>query len=162
MTQKLTVVVTGATGKQGGAVARGLLKQGHKMRAVTRDPNSSRAKSLADAGATLVAASLEDTAGITKALEGATSLFAMTTPFGGTDAEIRQGCRGGRRSQGRWGASRLHVRRLRQPPDGRSALRQQIRGRKTHCQSRRPRDDSRARCLHGKPLFHKRAARDSD
>jgi uncharacterized protein YbjT (DUF2867 family) len=91
MTQKLTVVVTGATGKQGGAVARGLLKQGHKVRAVTRDPNSSQAKSLADAGATLVAASLEDTAGITKALEGATSLFAMTTPFGGTDAEIRQG-----------------------------------------------------------------------
>jgi hypothetical protein len=50
MTQKLTVVVTGATGKQGGAVARGQLKQGHKVRAVTRDPNSSQAKSLADAG----------------------------------------------------------------------------------------------------------------
>jgi uncharacterized protein YbjT (DUF2867 family) len=46
---------------------------------------------LANAGATLVAASLEDTAAITKALKGATSLFAMTTPFGGTDAEIRQG-----------------------------------------------------------------------
>ena len=46
---------------------------------------------LANAGATLVAASLEDTAAITKALEGATSLFAMTTPFGGTDAETRQG-----------------------------------------------------------------------
>jgi uncharacterized protein YbjT (DUF2867 family) len=91
MTQKLTVVVTGATGKQGGAVARGLLERGHNVRAVTRDPNSSQAKSLADAGATLVAASLEDTAGITKALEGATSLFAMTTPFGGTVAEIRQG-----------------------------------------------------------------------
>jgi uncharacterized protein YbjT (DUF2867 family) len=48
MTQELTVVVTGATGKQGGAVARGLLKQGHKVRAVTRDPNSSQAKSLAE------------------------------------------------------------------------------------------------------------------
>src|SRR5689334_17596214 len=91
MAQELTVVVTGATGKQGGAVARGLLKRGHKVRAVTRDPNSSQAKALADAGATLVAASLEDTAGIRKALEGATSIFAMTTPFGGTDAEIRQG-----------------------------------------------------------------------
>jgi len=92
MAQKLTVVVTGSTGKQGGAVARGLLKRGHKVRAVTRDPNSSQAKSLAIAGATLVAASLEDTAAITKALEGATSLFAMTTPFGGgTDAETRQG-----------------------------------------------------------------------
>src|SRR5258708_6388607 len=90
--QELTVVVTGSTGKQGGAVARGLLERGHKVRAVTRDPNSSQAKSLANAGATLVAASLEDTAAITQALEGATSLFAMTTPFGGgTDAETRQG-----------------------------------------------------------------------
>jgi uncharacterized protein YbjT (DUF2867 family) len=46
---------------------------------------------LANAGATLVAASLEDSAAIRKALDGATSLFAMTTPFGGTDAETRQG-----------------------------------------------------------------------
>jgi uncharacterized protein YbjT (DUF2867 family) len=91
MTQKLTVVVTGSTGKQGGAVARGLLERGHKVRAITRDPNSSQAKSLANVGATLIAASLEDTAAIKKALEEATSLFAMTTPFGGTDAEIRQG-----------------------------------------------------------------------
>jgi len=91
MAQELTVVVTGSTGKQGGAVARGLLERGHKVRAVTRDPNSSQAKSLANAGAALVAASLEDTAAITKALEGATSLFAMTVPFGGTDAETRQG-----------------------------------------------------------------------
>ena len=91
MAQELTVVVTGSTGKQGGAVARDLLKRGHKVRAVTRDPNSSQAKSLASAGATLVVASLEDTAAITKALEGATSLFAMTTPTGGADAETRQG-----------------------------------------------------------------------
>ena len=91
MTQKLTVVVTGSTGKQGGVVARGLLERGHKVRAVTRDPNSNQAKWLAKAGATLVVASLEDTAAITKALEGATSLFAMTTPFGGADAETRQG-----------------------------------------------------------------------
>src|SRR5258705_8889805 len=91
MTQNLTVVVTGSTGKQGGAVARGLLERGNKVRAVTRDPNSSQAKSLASAGASLVTASLEDTAAISKALEGATSLFAMTTPSGGTEAEIRQG-----------------------------------------------------------------------
>src|ERR1700687_3804026 len=91
MAQELTVVTTGSTGKQGGAVARGLLERGHKVRAVTRDTNSSQAKSLASAGATLVAASLEDTAALTQALEGATSLFAMTTPSGGTDAEIRQG-----------------------------------------------------------------------
>jgi uncharacterized protein YbjT (DUF2867 family) len=91
MTQKLTVVVTGSTGKQGGAIARALLERGHKVRAVTRDPNTSQAKLLANAGATLVAASLGDTSEITKALEGATSLFAMTMPSGGTDAERRQG-----------------------------------------------------------------------
>jgi uncharacterized protein YbjT (DUF2867 family) len=91
MTKELTVVVTGATGKQGGAVARGLLERGHKVRAVTRDPNSSQAKSLANAGATLVTASLEDTGAITKALEGATSLFAMTISSGGTDTETKQG-----------------------------------------------------------------------
>jgi uncharacterized protein YbjT (DUF2867 family) len=88
---KLTVVVTGATGKQGGAVARGLLERGHKVRAVTRDPNSKQAKLLANAGASLVTASLDDPAAIARALDGATSLFAMTTPFGGTDAEIQQG-----------------------------------------------------------------------
>jgi hypothetical protein len=91
MSQELTVVISGSTGKQGGAVARGLLERGHKVRAVTRDTSSSQAKSLASAGATLVAASLEDPAALTQALEGATSLFAMTTPSGGTDAETRQG-----------------------------------------------------------------------
>jgi uncharacterized protein YbjT (DUF2867 family) len=91
MAQKLTVVITGSTGKQGGAVARGLLERGHKVRAVTRDPNSSHAKLLANAGASLVVASLEDTAALTKALEGATSLFAVTVPSGGAEAETRQG-----------------------------------------------------------------------
>jgi uncharacterized protein YbjT (DUF2867 family) len=94
MQEKLTVVVTGATGNQGGAVARGLLQRGHKVRALTRDPDSSQAKALAKAGAALVAASLEDTAAIGKALRGATSLFAMTTPAGGTEAETRQGIAG--------------------------------------------------------------------
>jgi uncharacterized protein YbjT (DUF2867 family) len=91
MAQELTVVVTGSTGKQGGAVARGLLERGHKVRAVTRDANSKQAKLLANAGASLIVASLDDTAAIRKALEGATSLFAMTTPSGGADAETRQG-----------------------------------------------------------------------
>jgi uncharacterized protein YbjT (DUF2867 family) len=76
MTQALTVVVTGSTGNRGGTFARGLLERGHKVRAVTRDPNSSQAKALANAGATLVAASLDDGAAITKALEGATSHHA--------------------------------------------------------------------------------------
>jgi uncharacterized protein YbjT (DUF2867 family) len=91
MALELIVVIMGSTGKQGGAVARGLLARGHKVRAVTRDPHSSQAQALAKAGATLVAASLEDTSALMKALDGATSLFAMTTPSEGTDAETRQG-----------------------------------------------------------------------
>src|SRR6478672_10176865 len=92
MSQKLTVVVTGATGKQGGTVAKNLLQRGHEVRAVTRNTDSAKARELANAGVTLLRASLEDAAALTKALEGATSLFAMTTPFeGGTQAETRQG-----------------------------------------------------------------------
>ena len=92
MSQKLAVVVTGATGQQGGAVVKNLLERGHEVRAVTRSTDSAKARELANAGVTLVRASLEDTAALTKALEGATSLFAMTTPFeGGPQAETRQG-----------------------------------------------------------------------
>jgi uncharacterized protein YbjT (DUF2867 family) len=92
MSKKLTVVVTGATGKQGGAVVRNLLDRGHAVRAVTRDTSSAKAAELSKLGVTLVRASFEDTAALTKALEGATSLFAMTTPFQvGTEAETRQG-----------------------------------------------------------------------
>ncbi len=92
MGQKLVVVVTGATGKQGGAVVKSLLERGHDVRAITRSTDSPQAKQLANAGVTLIRASLEDTAALARALEGATSLFAMTTPFeGGTQAETRQG-----------------------------------------------------------------------
>jgi uncharacterized protein YbjT (DUF2867 family) len=92
MSQKLVVVVTGATGKQGGAVVKNLLERGHEVRAITRNTDSAKAKELANAGVKLVRASLEDTAALTRALEGATSLFAMTTPYeGGAQAEIRQG-----------------------------------------------------------------------
>jgi uncharacterized protein YbjT (DUF2867 family) len=92
MSAKLTVVVTGATGQQGGAVVKNLLERGHEVRAVTRTADSAKARALADSGVTLVRASLEDTVALTKALEGATSLFTMTTPFeGGPQAETRQG-----------------------------------------------------------------------
>jgi uncharacterized protein YbjT (DUF2867 family) len=92
MGTKLSVVVAGGTGKQGGAVVMSLLGRGHEVRAITRHTDSAQAKELANAGVKLVRASLEDTAALTKLLEGATSFFAMTTPFeGGTEAETRQG-----------------------------------------------------------------------
>ena len=69
MSQKLAVVVAGATGKQGGAVVKSLLERGHEVRAVTRSTDSAKARELANAGVTLVRASLEDTAALTKALK---------------------------------------------------------------------------------------------
>src|SRR4051812_49248423 len=92
MGQKLVVVVIGGTGNQGGAVVRSLLERGHEVRVITRSPDSAKAKELAKVGVTLVRASTEDTPALTKALEGATSLFAMTTPIGvGTQAETQHG-----------------------------------------------------------------------
>ena len=46
MSQKLAVVVTGGTGKQGGAVVTSLLQRGHEVRAVTRSTDSAKAKEL--------------------------------------------------------------------------------------------------------------------
>jgi uncharacterized protein YbjT (DUF2867 family) len=73
-------------------VVKSLLERGHEVRAVTRDTDSAKARELANAGVRLIRMSLEDAPVFTKALEGATSLFAMTTPFeGGPQAETRQG-----------------------------------------------------------------------
>jgi uncharacterized protein YbjT (DUF2867 family) len=92
MSQKLVVVVMGGTGNQGGAVVKSLLERGHEVRVVTRSTDSAKARELTNAGVTLVRASAEDTVALTRALEGATSFFAMTTPLeGGTQAETRQG-----------------------------------------------------------------------
>ncbi len=91
MKRKLIVGVIGATGKQGGAVAKSLLERGHEVRAITRSPDSAKAKELAKAGASIVNASMDDAASLRRALEGATSLFAVTTPAGGIETETRHG-----------------------------------------------------------------------
>jgi nucleoside-diphosphate-sugar epimerase len=49
-----TVLITGATGRQGGAVIRHLLPKGWKLRALTRDPGSHSARSLKDNGVEVV------------------------------------------------------------------------------------------------------------
>jgi uncharacterized protein YbjT (DUF2867 family) len=87
-----TVLVLGATGTQGGAVARGLLAGGYEVRALVRDSSSSRAQALADAGATLVTGDLLDVASLTPAFMEVDSVYAVTTPFeNGADGEERQG-----------------------------------------------------------------------
>ena len=57
---KRVILVTGATGQQGGATARHLLAGGWSVRALTRDPDSPRAQALGEAGAEVVQGDLDD------------------------------------------------------------------------------------------------------
>src|SRR5690242_16344036 len=92
MTTRTRVLVTGATGSQGGAVAKLLLDHGHQVRAVTRTPDSPAAKSLAAHGVELVAVDLADRRAIDGAARGVDAVFAMATPFGnGIAGETQQG-----------------------------------------------------------------------
>jgi len=91
---KRTVLVTGATGNQGGAVADALLEKQMKVRALVRDPSSDKAKALAARGAELVRGDLEDPDTVEAAATGVDAVFVLTTPFApgvGIDGEIRQG-----------------------------------------------------------------------
>ena len=84
------ILVTGATGQQGGAVARTLLAKGQKVRVMTRHPE--KAASLAKAGAEIVQGDLTNQAILQMALRGVHGVFAMSTPFeAGMEAEVRQG-----------------------------------------------------------------------
>ncbi len=73
------VLITGATGNQGGAVARALLAAGRPIRALVRDPSSAGAASLAEAGATLVRGDLDDPASLDEAAAGAGAVFSLET-----------------------------------------------------------------------------------
>ena len=82
--QTQPILVTGATGQQGGAVARALLAKGQKVRVMTRHPE--KAASLAKAGAEIVQGDLTNQAILQMALRGVHGVFAMSTPFeAGTD-----------------------------------------------------------------------------
>jgi uncharacterized protein YbjT (DUF2867 family) len=91
-TTRRTVLVTGATGHQGGAVAQALLQRGHTVRALTRKIDSPSAKAVAQKGAKLVEGTMEDRDSFARVSEGADAVFLVTTPFeSGMDAEISQG-----------------------------------------------------------------------
>src|ERR1700733_13877380 len=70
--------ITGATGNVGGAVARNLLAQGQKVRAVVR--NAEKGRSWSAEGCDIAIASVEDAAGRTKAFHGTEGVFLMTPP----------------------------------------------------------------------------------
>ena len=92
MTTKRSVLVTGATGQQGGAVAHALLSRGHVVKALTRKPDSAAARRLASAGADVVAGDLGDAVSIVKAATGVDSMFLMGNSYeAGYEAETSQG-----------------------------------------------------------------------
>ncbi|MBY5457725.1 NmrA/HSCARG family protein [Rhizobium leguminosarum] len=92
MSNTRSVLVTGATGQQGGAVARALMTRGHRVKAITRRPESDGAKRLTAAGAQVVAGDLDDAASVAAAAEGVNAMFLMGNSYeAGTDAETRQG-----------------------------------------------------------------------
>ena len=89
---KLNVLVTGATGKQGGHLVRELLARGHAVRAFTRKPESPAATTLARRGVTVVRGNFEDQSSLESAARGVDAVFAMATPFeSGEQAEVREG-----------------------------------------------------------------------
>jgi len=86
------ILVTGATGNQGGAVARKLLDDGFQVRALTRDPSKERARELFSIGAEVIQGDLNDTASLAKALEDVYGVFGVLTFFEeGVAGEVRQG-----------------------------------------------------------------------
>ncbi|WP_028733168.1 NmrA/HSCARG family protein [Rhizobium leguminosarum] len=92
MSNTRSVLVTGATGQQGGAVVRALIARGHRVKAISRRPESDGAKRLAAAGVEVVAGNLDDGASVVKAAEGVDTIFLMGNSYeAGTDAETRQG-----------------------------------------------------------------------
>jgi uncharacterized protein YbjT (DUF2867 family) len=89
---KRTILVTGATGKQGGAVLRHLRKRGFPVRALTRDPDKPEARSLAGHGTEVVRGDQDDPASLDRALDGVYGVYAMGTyREKGLEGEIRMG-----------------------------------------------------------------------
>ncbi|MEV0697681.1 NmrA/HSCARG family protein [Saccharopolyspora sp. NPDC050389] len=94
-----SVLVTGATGLQGGATARHLLRAGWHVRALARDATSPAARALADTGAELVSGDMNDRSSLDAAMQGVHGVFSVQptagypgTPLGFTVAdEIRMG-----------------------------------------------------------------------
>ncbi|WP_326691673.1 MULTISPECIES: NmrA family NAD(P)-binding protein [unclassified Streptomyces] len=74
------VLVTGATGRQGGATARALLAAGVPVRALVRDPATDRAQAVAALGAQLVTGDLYEPDSVRRAADGARAVFSVQMP----------------------------------------------------------------------------------
>jgi uncharacterized protein YbjT (DUF2867 family) len=94
MANERTILITGVTGHQGGAVARALQGRGFRLRGLTRHPDSDRAAALARDGVDIVTGDLNDAAALRKALAGAWGVFGVQTPLNeGVEQEEAQGKR---------------------------------------------------------------------
>lgn len=88
------ILITGATGQQGGAVARELVGKGFRLRALVRQPEGERARALAALGIGLVPGDLDVEASLARALEGAWGVFAVQNTWqAGVEGEEEQGKR---------------------------------------------------------------------
>src|SRR5215207_4371513 len=86
------ILVSGATGQQGGAVARSLLGRGIGVRALTRDPEKPEAKELVDLGAEVASGDLEDRSSIERVLDGVRGVFSVQQSWEtGVEGNVRQG-----------------------------------------------------------------------
>jgi uncharacterized protein YbjT (DUF2867 family) len=89
--RKLTVLVTGATGQQGGVVAKYLLEHGHNVRALSRNADSEKSRALKEQGAEIATGNFDDLDSIVEAARGVDTVFAMGSPFEeGIDGETKQ------------------------------------------------------------------------
>jgi uncharacterized protein YbjT (DUF2867 family) len=81
MSEQKVIAVVGATGAQGGGLIRAIMadKSGaFRARALTRDPNSTKAQELAKGGAEVVAANVDDVESLKRAFDGAHGAFCVT------------------------------------------------------------------------------------
>ena len=86
------VLVTGATGTQGGAVARELIKRGYIVRGLTRNTESARAQAMSNLGAEMVRGDFDDAASLAAAMDGVYGVFAVTNFWEhGYDKEVQHG-----------------------------------------------------------------------
>lgn len=94
MTQQKTILVTGATGKQGGAVLAQLVGSEFKLRALTRNPKSEPALALASQGIEVVQGDLDDEDSLKAALREIWGVFAVQNTWeAGVEREEEQGKR---------------------------------------------------------------------
>lgn len=92
MSKKLSVLVMGATGNQGGAVVENLLPKGHHIRTLTRNPDSPKAKRLKEQGVEVLKGDFFNVDSLVNAAKGMDTVYAMTTPFeAGVEEEVKQG-----------------------------------------------------------------------